>query len=88
MARLAALVPRPRANLTRYHGIFAPLPGHHQKEHPVQIPRRPLRRFLNFHPLAGRLPCITRPEVTEPPRQPASTTPPPPADFDHHSLTP
>ena len=24
MARLAALVPRPRANLTRYHGVFAP----------------------------------------------------------------
>lgn len=23
-ARLAALVPRPRANLTRYHGVFAP----------------------------------------------------------------
>ncbi len=24
IARLAALVPRPRANLTRYHGVFAP----------------------------------------------------------------
>ena len=24
MARLAALIPRPRANLTRFHGIFAP----------------------------------------------------------------
>ena len=24
LARLAALVPRPRANLTRYHGVFAP----------------------------------------------------------------
>lgn len=24
MTRLAALVPRPRANLTRYHGVFAP----------------------------------------------------------------
>ena len=24
IARLAALVPRPRANLTRYHGLFAP----------------------------------------------------------------
>jgi ferredoxin len=24
VARLAALVPRPRANLTRYHGVFAP----------------------------------------------------------------
>jgi hypothetical protein len=27
MARLAALVPRPRANLTRYHGVFAPNSG-------------------------------------------------------------
>jgi len=24
MARLAALVPRPQVNLTRYHGVFAP----------------------------------------------------------------
>ena len=24
IARLAALVPRPRINLTRYHGVFAP----------------------------------------------------------------
>jgi hypothetical protein len=24
LARLVALVPRPRANLTRYHGVFAP----------------------------------------------------------------
>ena len=24
LAKLAALVPRPRANLTRYHGVFAP----------------------------------------------------------------
>jgi hypothetical protein len=24
MVRLAALVPRPRVNLTRYHGVFAP----------------------------------------------------------------
>lgn len=24
LARLAALVPRPRANVTRYHGVFAP----------------------------------------------------------------
>ena len=29
LARLAALVPRPRVNLTRYHGVFAPNSGHH-----------------------------------------------------------
>jgi ribosomal protein S27E len=28
MARLAALVPRPRVNLTRYHGVFAPNSPH------------------------------------------------------------
>jgi hypothetical protein len=28
MARLAALVPRPRANLTRFHGVFAPNSRH------------------------------------------------------------
>ena len=30
MARLAALVPNPRVNLTRYHGVFAP--NHHLRE--------------------------------------------------------
>ena len=30
MARLAALVPTPRVNLTRYHGVFAP--NHHLRE--------------------------------------------------------
>jgi len=28
MARLAALVPRPRVNLTRYHGVLAPNSQH------------------------------------------------------------
>jgi hypothetical protein len=28
MARLAALVPQPRMNLTRYHGVFAPNSPH------------------------------------------------------------
>ena len=31
MARLAALVPTPRVNLTRYHGVFAP--NHRLREH-------------------------------------------------------
>ncbi len=30
IARLAALVPNPRVNLTRYHGVFAP--NHHLRE--------------------------------------------------------
>ena len=41
LARLAALVPRPRVNLTRYHGVFAPnsklrarvVPGRSHKKH-------------------------------------------------------
>ena len=37
MARLAALVPNPHVNLTRYHGVFAP--NHHLRE---QV--RPARR--------------------------------------------
>ncbi len=28
IARLAALVPRPRVNLTRFHGVFAPNSKH------------------------------------------------------------
>ena len=28
LAKLAALVPRPRVNLTRYHGVFAPNSAH------------------------------------------------------------
>ena len=31
MARLAALVPRPRLNLTRFHGVFAPNSRHRQR---------------------------------------------------------
>jgi len=36
MARLAALVPRPRSNLTRFHGLFAP----NSKHRPKIVPRR------------------------------------------------
>jgi hypothetical protein len=28
LARLAALVPKPRVNLTRFHGVFAPHSAH------------------------------------------------------------
>jgi hypothetical protein len=40
IARLAALVPRPRLNLTRFHGIFAPNFKHRHKI----VPRRPQGR--------------------------------------------
>lgn len=35
MARLAALVPKPRVNLTRYHGVFAPNSRHRAQVTPA-----------------------------------------------------
>ena len=37
MARLAALVPRPRLNLTRFHGVFAPNFKHRARIVPGQL---------------------------------------------------
>ena len=36
MARLAALVPKPRMHLTRYHGVFAPHSQHRAAVTPAQ----------------------------------------------------
>jgi len=41
MARLTALVPRPRLNLTRFHGVFAP----NSKHRPQIVPRRAPQRL-------------------------------------------
>ncbi len=41
MARLAALVPTPRVNLTRYHGVFAP---NHRLREQITPARRGRRR--------------------------------------------
>jgi ribosomal protein S27E len=48
IARLAALVPRPRLNLTRFHGIFAPNFKHRHRI----VPRRPGRAVDEDKPLA------------------------------------
>ena len=40
IARLAALVPRPRLNLTRFHGVFAPNFKHRQRIVPRRGPGR------------------------------------------------
>jgi hypothetical protein len=48
IARLAALVPRPRLNLTRFHGIFAPNFKHRHKI----VPRRVRGRVDSDKPLA------------------------------------
>jgi hypothetical protein len=49
MARLAALVPRPRLNLTRFHGVFAPNFKHRHKI----VPRRARGRVDSDKPLAS-----------------------------------
>jgi ribosomal protein S27E len=48
MARLAALVPRPRLNLTRFHGVFAPNFKHRARI----VPRRPRGRVDTDKPRA------------------------------------
>jgi len=40
MARLAALVPKPRLNLTRFHGVFAPNARHRHQIVPRRAPGR------------------------------------------------
>jgi hypothetical protein len=57
MARLAALVPRPRLNLTRFHGVFAPNAKHRHQIVPRRAPGRvDVDKLLA--PLTGPLPHI------------------------------
>ena len=42
IARLAALVPRPRLNLTRFHGVFAPNGKHRKRIVPRRDPDQPM----------------------------------------------
>jgi hypothetical protein len=48
IARLAALVPRPRLNLTRFHGVFAP----NSKDRHKIVPRRSRGKVDSDKPLA------------------------------------
>jgi hypothetical protein len=48
MARLAALVPRPRLNLTRFHGVFAPNFKHRERI----VPQRAQRTLEGDKPMA------------------------------------
>jgi hypothetical protein len=43
IARLAALVPKPRVNLTRYHGVFAPNSHAREQVTPTRRGKRALR---------------------------------------------
>jgi hypothetical protein len=62
LARLAALVPRPRGNLVRYHGILAPNAKHRSAVVP-NASKRTRRRRTPAHPrvqVPGRSCCIDR----------------------------
>jgi len=52
LARLAALVPRPRGNLVRYHGILAPNAKHRSAVVPNSSKRT--RRHARLHTLRCR----------------------------------
>jgi hypothetical protein len=56
IARLAALVPRPRLNLTRFHGVFAP----NSKHRAQLVPQRPRGRVDSDKPLAPMTPGQAR----------------------------
>ena len=57
MARLAALVPTPRVNLTRYHGVFAP---NHRLREQITPSRRGQR-----HPDTNDAPAPSRPPLDD-----------------------
>ena len=68
LARLAALVPRPRVNLTRYHGVFAP----NSKSRARLVPAKP-RSKRTRKPDASNQPASPRqpesqPELSDSPR--------------------
>ena len=44
IARLAALVPKPRVTLTRYHGVFAPNSHAREQVTPTRRARPPLEK--------------------------------------------
>ena len=48
MGRLAALVPRPRVNLTRFHGVFSP----NSKLREYVVPQKPIEEQENPKPKA------------------------------------
>jgi hypothetical protein len=54
IAKLAALVPKPRVNLTRFHGVFAP-----NSKHRVQV--TPARRGKGSQPKAPDEASVAQP---------------------------
>ena len=56
MGRLAALVPRPRVNLTRFHGVFSP----NSKLREYVVPQKPIEEQENPKPKAYSRPGRVR----------------------------
>jgi hypothetical protein len=54
IAKLAALVPKPRVNLTRFHGVFAPNSKHRVAVTPAKRGKgRPHEEHEDKHPNSG-----------------------------------
>jgi hypothetical protein len=54
MARLAALIPKPRANLTRFHGVFVGVPHQPNSKHRALVtPAQPGSVLLKFVAIIG-----------------------------------
>ena len=60
LAKLAALVPRPRVNLTRYHGVFAP----NSKLRPRLVPGKPHKK-RGHKPDASNQPTPSQPVIID-----------------------
>ena len=56
LARLAALVPRPRSHLLRYHGVLAPNARHRRLVVPTPVPKPAPRDDEEPVPERGRTP--------------------------------
>ncbi len=48
IAKLAALVPKPRVNLTRFHGVFAPNSKHRVQVTPAKRGKKPTNRKVSI----------------------------------------
>jgi hypothetical protein len=59
LARLATLVPRPRVNLTRYHGVFAPNSAH-SGGHQAGCRLRRVEAFHSAPPVQPHFPLMPR----------------------------
>ena len=64
LAKLAALVPRPRVNLTRYHGVFAP----NSKLRARLVPGKTRKKRTHKPDLSNQSSLPTQPEPPDPTR--------------------